>query len=208
MHISSYQHVQDLTQRYLANMAGQQLNIFDIGSYDVNGSYKELFLNKQWQYTGIDMREGPNVDKVMSNPYKLPINTHQADVLVSGQAFEHIEYFWLSWLDMVRATKPGGYIFLIAPSRGPEHRFPVDCWRFYPDAYRALARFGQMQLEEVTTDWEPSEHPDSAAWGDTVGVFKKPAHNRHFGKLRDYSAHRLMLWISQWIIQPQNEPPH
>jgi SAM-dependent methyltransferase len=203
VHISSYTHAKDLVQRYLTPMQTQSLHIFDIGSYDVNGSYKDLFLNEHWNYTGIDMRAGPNVDKVMTNPYKLPISTHQADVLVSGQAFEHIEYFWLSWLDMVRATKPGGYIFLIAPSRGPEHRFPVDCWRFYPDAYRALARLGNMQLQEVTTDWEPSEHTDSAAWGDTVGVFKKSADTGIIYKIRDYCAHRIMLLISQWITRKQ-----
>lgn len=203
MHISSYQHVEDLVQRYLSSKSDQPLHIFDIGSYDVNGSYKDLFSNSQWQYTGIDMREGPNVDRVMRNPYKLPIKTHQADVIVSGQAFEHIEFFWLSWLDMVRATKPGGYIFLIAPSRGPEHRFPVDCWRFYPDAYRALARLGHMQPEEVTTDWEPSEYPDSAAWGDTVGVFKKPSLSGCIHIFRDWSVHQGMLLLSRLATRKQ-----
>lgn len=63
-----------------------------------------------------------------------------------------------------------------APSRGPEHRFPQDCWRFYPDAYRALAKYTRMDLLEVSTDWE-ANHPDplSAPWGDTVGVFQQPA---------------------------------
>ena len=61
------------------------------------------------------------------------------DALISGQAFEHVKFFWLTWMEMVRTLKPGGFIFLIAPSRGPEHRYPVDCWRFYPDSYRALA---------------------------------------------------------------------
>ncbi len=202
MHISSYEHIKDLTQRYLPVLNNTKLQIFDIGSYDVNGSYKDLFTNENWHYTGIDMREGPNVDKVMTNPYRLPIPTHHADILVSGQAFEHIEYFWLSWLDMIRATKPGGYIFLIAPSRGPEHRYPVDCWRFYPDGYKALARLGNMQLVEVTTDWEPSEHPDSAAWGDTVGVFKKPVKQRYFRKIRDYLSYWSMFLITRSTTTP------
>jgi hypothetical protein len=60
-----------------------------------------------------------------------------------------------------------------------------------------------MQLQEVTTDWEPSEHPDSAAWGDTVGVFKKPANTGVIYKIRDYCAHRIMLLISQWITRKQ-----
>ena len=74
------------------------------------------------------------------------------DVIISGQAFEHIEFFLLTWLGMVRVLKPRGLVFLIAPSRGPEHRFAVDCWRFYPDGYRALAKYGGLELVEVSTD--------------------------------------------------------
>ncbi|MCH9696983.1 MAG: class I SAM-dependent methyltransferase [Gammaproteobacteria bacterium] len=199
MHTSSFNHAKDLSQRYLSPLKERSLAIFDIGSYDVNGSYKQLFEHENWSYTGIDMREGPNVDKVMRNPYRLPIKTHEADIIVSGQAFEHIEYFWISWLDMVRATKPGGMIFLIAPSRGPEHRYPVDCWRFYPDGYRALAKFGNLELLEVSTDWEPSEYEDSAAWGDTVGVFKKPQHRGFVQKFRDIFAYRLVMLVSGWL---------
>jgi len=95
------------------------------------------------------------------------------DVIISGQAFEHIEFFLLTWLGMVRVLKPRGLVFLIAPSRGPEHRFAVDCWRFYPDGYRALAKYGGLELVEVSTDWEPSPYADSN-WGATVGVFREP----------------------------------
>src|SRR5262249_22005563 len=102
----------------------------------------------------------------------LPLASQSVDVVISGQALEHIEYFWITFLDMVRVLKRGGKMFLIAPSRGPEHRYPVDCWRFYPDGFRALARFGRVNLIEVSTDWEPDAAEGSAAWGDTVGGFK------------------------------------
>lgn len=151
-----------------------RLKIADIGSYDVNGSYRPLFENPGWHYQGLDLAAGPNVDLVLSSPYRLPFAPESLDVVISGQAFEHVEYFWLTWQEVVRALKPGGKVFLIAPSRGPEHRYPVDCWRFYPDAYRALARWSATDLIEVSTDWQPHPEEDSAAWGDTVGVFVKP----------------------------------
>ena len=173
MHLSSLEHVERLVAKYLANRPS--LNVIDIGSYDVNGSYKQFFQQPGWRYTGVDLAAGPNVDVVLSSPYRLPLPSHSADVIVSGQAFEHIEFFWLTWLEMSRVLKPGGMIFLLAPSRGYEHRYPQDCWRFYPDAYRALASYGGLQLLEVTTDWEPHRDPDSAPWGDTVGVFLQPA---------------------------------
>lgn len=163
-------HVADLVSRHLTR--GRPATVVDIGSYDVNGSYKEHFDDPAWKYVGVDLEAGPNVDVVLESPYRLPFATGSIDVLVSGQAIEHMDYFWLSWLEMVRVTAPGGLIFLLAPSRGPEHRYPVDCWRFYPDGFRALAQWGGADLVEATTDWEPDEDPDSALWGDTVGVFR------------------------------------
>lgn len=155
--------------------ASQRLDVVDIGSFDVNGSYRTLFTSSAWRYTGVDLEAGPGVDVVLRSPYRLPFRTGSVDLVISGQAFEHVEFFWLSWLEMLRILKPGGRIFLIAPSRGPEHRYPQDCWRFYPDGYRALAKFGRCELLEVSTDWEPHPDPGSAAWGDTVGVFQKRA---------------------------------
>lgn len=181
--------MQDLVSRYLDR--DRALAIADIGSYDVNGSYRSLFDSSRWLYQGVDLAPGPNVDLVLSSPYRLPFATGSLDLVVSGQAFEHVEFFWLSWLEMVRVLRPGGLIFLIAPSRGPEHRYPVDCWRFYPDAYRALARWGEVEALEVGTDWSPDVDPDSAPWGDTVGVFRRGGG----GAKRLRLAAVLMRWL-------------
>lgn len=170
MHVSSYQHMQRLVSKYLDR--DRALEAIDIGAYDVNGSYRTLFDSPKWRYTGIDLEAGPGVDVVLTSPYRFPFASASVDVIVSGQAFEHVEYFWMTWLEMIRVLKPGGLILLIAPSRGPEHRYPQDCWRFYPDGYRALAKFGRCELVEVSTDWEPHDDPGSAPWGDTVGVFR------------------------------------
>jgi SAM-dependent methyltransferase len=170
LHVSSYQHMQRLVSTHLDRE--RAIEAIDIGAYDVNGSYRTLFDSPKWRYTGVDLEKGPGVDVVLTSPYRFPFASRSVDVILSGQAFEHVEYFWMSWLEMVRVLKPGGLIFLIAPSRGPEHRYPQDCWRFYPDGYRALAKFGRCELIEVTTDWEPHEDPGSAPWGDTVGVFR------------------------------------
>ena len=171
MHQSSFDHMQDLAARYLDR--AQEVTIADIGSHDVNGSYRPIFRAPCWSYCGVDLSAGPNVDVVLSSPYRFPFATASFDLVVSGQAFEHIDYFWLSWLEMVRILRPEGLIFLIAPSRGPEHRYPVDCWRFFPDAYRALARWGELEAVEIHTDWSPHPEPYSASWGDTVGVFRR-----------------------------------
>jgi SAM-dependent methyltransferase len=171
MHQSSLRHMRRLADTYLADRP--VLTVADLGSCDVNGSYRPLFTRPGWRYPGVDLAPGSNVDCVLDSPYRLPFATGSLDVFVSGQAFEHVEFFWLTWLEMARVLKPGGLIFLIAPSRGPEHRYPVDCWRFYPDAYGALAKYAALDLLEAGTDWQPDAAEDSAAWGDTVGVFRK-----------------------------------
>jgi SAM-dependent methyltransferase len=87
-------------------------------------------------------------------------------------------------MEISRVLKPGGLVFLIAPSRGHRHG-TYDCWRFYPDSMRALAAFARMELLEAYVDMPPrkeeSKRLDYAAidsrrsyWGDAVGVFRKP----------------------------------
>jgi hypothetical protein len=170
MHLSSLEHMQDIANRFLVK--DRPINVLDIGSYDVNGSYRPIFQRGENSYIGLDMVAGPNVDIVPASTYQFPLASNSFDLVTSGQTFEHTEFFWMTWLEMVRVTKPDGLIFLIAPSRGFEHRYPQDCWRFYPDGYRALAKFGKCELLEVSTDWDP--HPDlgSGEWGDTVGCLK------------------------------------
>lgn len=192
MHASSLEHVRRLVGKYLQGREG--LEVVDVGSCDINGSYKAFFARPGWRYTGVDLAAGPNVDVVLASPYRLPFASHGVDVIVSGQAFEHVQFFWLTWLEMVRVLKPGGLILLLAPSRGPEHRYPQDCWRFYPDGYRALAAWGDLELLEVSTDWEPHAAPDSAPWGDTVGVFRQRPMSAP-KRLRRSAMQRLRHWL-------------
>ncbi len=184
MHTSSLENMKRLATAHLS--PASSLDIIDVGSCDVNGSYKPIFDRPNWRYRGLDVAAGPNVDMIMTDAYRIPLPARSVDLVISGQAFEHIEYFWITFLEMVRVLRPGGMIFLIAPSRGPEHRYPVDCWRFYPDGYRALARFAGVKLLDVSTDWHTDGPEDSRAWGDTVGVFVKQEQPR-------FSALRLSL---------------
>lgn len=185
--------MQRLIDRYLSEE--DALAIADLGSCDVNGSYRPLFDRPGWRYTGIDLAPGANVDHVLESPYRIPLASNSLDVFISGQAFEHVEFFWLTWLEMARVVKPRGLIFLIAPSRGPEHRYPVDCWRFYPDACVALAKYAALELLEAGSDWQPDLSPDSAPWGDTVGAFRKRDQSLA-RRVASGVATRLRYWVT------------
>ena len=177
MHKSSLDKMSWFVNEYLVDYKGVNRDILDLGSYDVNGSYRAFFDDAAWHYQGVDMEAGKNVDIVLRHPYFWQeIKSKSKDVIISGQAFEHVEFFWVLIDEMARALKPGGLICIIAPSRGYEHRYPVDCWRFYPDAFRALARYAGLELLHVDTQWENKGYTedDSDAWGDTIAVMRRP----------------------------------
>jgi len=175
MHKSSLQGVERLIERYLAGVRGGQ--VLDVGAMSLNGAYRPLFDPARWSYFGLDLKAGPNVDIVATDPYSWPIEAERFDVVVSGQAFEHIEFFWLTILEVRRVLKPRGMAFIVAPSRGPQHRAPVDCWRFYPDSHVALAKWSGLELLEVNNPWLRNDEVDFDSmweWGDCIGVFRRP----------------------------------
>jgi len=59
--------MQDKVKQWVRDNSTREGKTLDVGSFDVNGSLKDLFDD----YTGIDMREGPNVD-IVANSHKLP----------------------------------------------------------------------------------------------------------------------------------------
>lgn len=115
------------------------LRILDIGSCDVNGSYKELFQNPHWKYMGADIEQGPNVDLILNSQYKWGIPEQSYDVVISGQTVEHVEDV-KEWAKQIKdIVKLGGLVCIIGPNNGfEEHRHPVDCWRIFPDGMRFL----------------------------------------------------------------------
>ncbi len=199
MHQSSFDKMEKFRDQYLMDKKSAPLTIMDLGSMNVNGTYRPLFDISPWQYTGLDIEQGDNVDIVLKNSYSWPeIKTDSVDVLISGQAFEHIEFFWITMLEIARILKPGGICCIIAPSSGPEHRYPVDCWRFYPDGCSALARFAKLELLEVSTQWEAEERYDQGSnpWRDTMMVAQKYKLSPFFSlrqRIWRYVMHRVLI---------------
>ena len=153
-------------------------NILDVGSYDVNGTYKELFEETAYSYQGLDMEKGPNVDVVPASTYEwAEITNDNYDVVISGQALEHIEFFWVTVAEIIRVTKKGGLICIIAPNGFDEHRYPVDCWRFFTDGMIALARYYNLEIIHAHTNAAPADADSewySENCADSMLVARKP----------------------------------
>ena len=176
MHQSSYDKMAAFCSDYLGARQGESLTIVDLGSHDINGSYRPLFAQPPWRYLGLDLGPGENVDVVLRDPYSWrELASQSTDVVISGQALEHIEFFWETMREIARVLKPGGLCCIIAPSSGPEHRFPLDCWRFLPDGLGALARYAGLDVLEARTQWEdlPQYDLESNKWHDSVLVARK-----------------------------------
>ena len=151
----------------------EELKILDIGSFDKDGNYNYgLILNeKKWTYHGLDLKQGNNIDIVVENAYDWEdeIEDETYDLVISGQAFEHIEFFWLTLEQVKRVLKPGGLFFLIVPSTGPVHKNPYDCYRFNENSMKAMAKYINFRVIEYGTNFDKISDP----WYDTFLVAKK-----------------------------------
>ena len=117
------------------------------------------------QYESLNL--GFGTYDVTETPYNwtmIPDNNY--DYTISLTAFEHIEFPWLTILEMVRVTKQNGLIYIIAPSTGMIHPNPLDCWRYFPDGMRALAKWSKVTVIDIIFD-------EKEAWNYCEGIFRK-----------------------------------
>ena len=135
MHKESFELMRYFVEKYLEK--NNRLDILDVGSYDVNGSYKTLFQSIKWKYCGLDIVAGPNVDIISKSPYDFNISG-KFDIVVSGNCLEHVEAPWKWIKEIEKVIKKEGLVCIITPFSIGEHRFPVDCWRILPDGYKYL----------------------------------------------------------------------
>lgn len=121
-------------------------DILDVGSYNENGTFRDIFYTG---YVGLDIRKGPNVDVVVKDPYNwIEIPNETFDIVICGNTIEHVEFPWLTFQEIARVLKHGGFFCIIAPAIWEEHKYPVDCYRYYPDGLRALCKWSNLEYIE------------------------------------------------------------
>ena len=54
--------------RLLGRWPAPDADVLDVGSMDVNGSYRALIEGRGWRYTGLDIAPGANVDVAADDP--------------------------------------------------------------------------------------------------------------------------------------------
>lgn len=171
MHESAMRHGQLFFETYLGD---KKARILDLGAQDFNGSLRSV-APKKAEYVGADFEAGKGVDVVMTDPYALPFEDASFDACVSSSCFEHAEFFWLAFNEALRTLRPHGLLYMNVPSNGKFHRYPVDCWRFYPDSARALANWAQRSGINCAMLECFTGNQDKSGWSDYVGIFIKDA---------------------------------
>ena len=170
MHPSALKSFVDFKNIYLSKFKNKNIKLIEIGSLAVNSSVK-LNLADNIDYVGVDICKGENVDIVLEDPYKLPFENESIDAVISISTFEHTQFFWLSYLEILRVLRNDGLFFLNAPSNSKFHRHETDNWRFYPDSSLALQKWGERnnfnpKVLEHFTNFETGRD----IWNDYVSV--------------------------------------
>ena len=150
------------------------VRVLDVGSLDVNGNNRYLFEPGRYEYTGVDLGPGPNVDVVCPiHLYEAPAGTF--DVVVSTEAFEHDRHLPLSLRRMVELLRPGGLLLFTCATEGrPEHgtraTSPPDS-PFTPEFYRNVTSrdvWAAVDVDVVFSRYEFCGHAgthDLRFWG-------------------------------------------
>lgn len=89
--------------------------VCEFGSYNVNGSARELY--QGWDYVGVDLRPGRGVDVVADfcSPQLCSTFAGQSfDVIVSTEAFEHCKDWQNAVFNAFVLLKPGGRFLITA----------------------------------------------------------------------------------------------
>jgi len=182
MHKSSMLRMQWFKENYVNNLDKKEtITVLDVGSQCIPGqeeSYKIFFNEPPFQYIGLDMIEGYNVDIAVKHAYQWDeVPDNFCDILITGQTFEHIEFPWFTITEIARVLKPNGVVCILVPSRQGLHRYPVNCQNYFSDGLIALAKYAGLNVLHASTNCAPPKV--SFEWynrgiQDTMLIAKKP----------------------------------
>jgi SAM-dependent methyltransferase len=142
--------------------------VLDVGSRVYLGarSYRDALPTPAWDYVGMDLEPGENVDVVLEDIRSWPFDDASFNAVISGQCIEHAEDLPVFFREVGRVLAPGGTAVIIAPWCWDIHRVPVDCWRILPDGMRfLLAAYAGLR---VLNTWTVDVRLENSA--DTTGL--------------------------------------
>ena len=166
------------------------LTVLDIGSYNGNGLCQNIFTSDMFEYTTADMENGPNIDVILEKPYSWDtIAENSFDIIFSGQPIMQMEFYWITFKEIVRILKPEGLLCIIAPPPTGDSSSHRQCThRVDTDGLIALSKYGNLTILHASMNQAPVQAP--ASWfsseGDCMLIAQKPKNWHGMLNTEDY----------------------
>ncbi len=150
-----------LFKKYAANCFSENIKVLEIGFSGISDYQKTVMKTFKVNWYTLELTNSPNNRPNESNhiqtndEYNFPINENEFDIILSGQVIEHVKKPWVWLTELKRILKPEGHIITINPVSWHYHEDPVDCWRMYPEAIKALSEECGLKYEFAI--WENLE---------------------------------------------------
>lgn len=117
MHPSNYMCWQGIKDRYSEYF---DESILEVGSYNINGTVRDILEEGCDEYVGVDWRAGPGVD-VVSLAHKMKFDK-QFKAVISASMLEHDPYWDFSIRRMAECVRPDGiFVLTWGAANSPPH---------------------------------------------------------------------------------------
>lgn len=126
--------------------------VLEVGSRNVNGSVRPLCPRP---YTGIDLAEGPGVNRIYDPVYGLPFVEGEFKTVISTEMLEHADDPVWMMREMVRVLAPGRLLLVTARGNGFKFHNPPDRWRIMPGTLKFWAESLGVQCHEIEDPQTP-----------------------------------------------------
>jgi len=155
----------DFKDKFLEPYLDNNLKILEVGSRLENSRLllRDYMVNDKWEFTGLDIDAGRNVDVVSDDPYKYPFDDNAFDVVISTNVIEHVQDM-SRWIKEV-ARVSNNLVWIVVPNSYKEHG-KADYWRIMPQGMEYLLNniAGLEVIDVGMSIYDP---------GDTFGIAKK-----------------------------------
>lgn len=125
----------------------KDLKVLDIAPQDHEGA-KPYFPKATVETLDIDQNSGATYIADLCEDNSGSIEKNRFDVVVCTEVLEHTLQPFDAVKELLRITKPGGYVLVSAPFNFRIHGPLPDCWRFTEHGLRAL--FKDFNIESIT----------------------------------------------------------
>jgi len=161
-----------LFERFALDAFRPGLRVLEVGPDGFPSTFQQIVGNLPWDT--IDISSSPELTYAATNPYEFPIPSDTYDIVFSAQVIEHVARIWRFMPELARVTKPGGYVITINPVSWPYHEAPIDCWRMYPEAMKALCDDSGLTVETCFSGSLESPHTKRAIPGRSRSFQARP----------------------------------